>query len=263
MRSIATASSSASPVTSEPRLTRGAATVALLAGLLLIPALANRFPLIFPDSGTYLGIATGHDYAIDRSSVYGLLLKPFVSLLPGLGGLWLAIVAQALAVAAILLLAAHALAGRPGLVACLAAIPLTSLAWHAGQFMPDAFTGPLILLTCLAATRDPAAPGAPLLWLGALVLALTHYTHVVLLATVGMATVATHFLVIPAKAGIHGSHPRHDVAGKEHDSLQPPPKRRRIWKPALRQLATLFLVAKATRGKKGSCGHGCGCDKKK
>jgi hypothetical protein len=28
-------------------------------------------------------------------------------------------------------------------------------------------------------------------------------------------------------------------------------------------LATLFLVAKATRGKKGSCGHGCGCDKKK
>jgi hypothetical protein len=27
-------------------------------------------------------------------------------------------------------------------------------------------------------------------------------------------------------------------------------------------LATLFLVRKATRGKKKSCGHGCGCGKK-
>ncbi|TVV73283.1 hypothetical protein [Sphingomonas solaris] len=166
----------------------------LVAALLLVPALANGFPLVFPDSGTYLGIATGHDYAIDRSSVYGLLLRPFVRLLPGTAGLWLAIAAQAAAVTGVLLLAARTLIGatawRQG-VAIVALIPLTSLAWHAGQIMPDAFTGPLVLLVCLAATRPAGGDGTGLLWLGALLLALTHYTHVVLLgAAAGAAIVA-------------------------------------------------------------------------
>ena len=201
---------------------------ALLAAALLLPAIANGFPLVFPDSGTYLGIATGSDYAIDRSSVYGLLLKPFVRAWPGVGGLWLAIVAQALAVAAVLVVAGRSLlppsietktaltpgpdpglskpggsgyAGQAPILALIATALLTSVPWHAAQFMPDAFTGPLILLACLAATRAPSAPGAALLWLGALVLALTHYTHVILLAAVAsVAIVAQIPLGLPWSA---------------------------------------------------------------
>ena len=165
----------------------------VLAAALLVPAIANGFPLIFPDSGTYLGIATGHDYAIDRSSVYGLLLKPIVTTWPATGGLWLAVVAQALGVAAILWGAAGALRGRRDatlLASLLGLIALTALPWHAGQFMPDALTGPLILVACLAATRAPGSSGTPLLWLAATILALTHYTHVVLLGTVAAAAIA-------------------------------------------------------------------------
>ena len=45
--------------------------IAALTLLLLVPAIHNGFPLIFPDSGTYLGIAFGPEYALDRSSYYG------------------------------------------------------------------------------------------------------------------------------------------------------------------------------------------------
>ncbi|WP_156679254.1 hypothetical protein [Sphingomonas profundi] len=132
---------------------------------------------------------------MDRPSVYGLLLKPFVTVAPGLAGLWLAVTAQALAVAAALLAATRALVGRdvPPARLLLASVPvvlLTALPWHAGQFMPDALTGPLVLLACLAATRAPGAPGVPLLWLAILVLATVHYTHIVLLAAVALSAVA-------------------------------------------------------------------------
>jgi hypothetical protein len=193
-------------------IVRQASSVAILAGVLLLPAIINGFPLVFPDSGTYLGIATGSDYAIDRSSVYGLLLKPFVQAWQGDGGLWLAIVAQALVVALGVLASArtllevedrasdgaehHPVTAGPAerrrssrLPWLLMPVLLTSLPWHAGQFMPDAFTGPLVLIACLAATQPPSARGAALLWLVALVLALTHYTHVVLLAAVASTAI--------------------------------------------------------------------------
>lgn len=170
-----------------------------LALLLAIPALANGFPLIFPDSGTYLVIAFGREYAIDRSSIYGLLWKPFVNIAPGVGGLWLALAAQLLAVAAVLAMVmrrvAPALSGRRMLVCGALMVGLTSLPWHAAQIMPDAFAGPVVLLAGLAAARGPAEEGTPLLWAAAALLATTHYTHPVLLgaATAGMvaAQIAT------------------------------------------------------------------------
>ena len=58
--------------------------IALLGLLLLLPAIHNGFPLIFPDSGTYLAIGSGPEYALDRSSFYGFLLKPFLALAPGM-----------------------------------------------------------------------------------------------------------------------------------------------------------------------------------
>ena len=70
-------------------------------------ALFNGFPLIFPDTGTYLAIAFGHEYAIDRSSFYGFLLKPVVGLGAGATGLWLAVSAQCLAIGAVIWCAAR------------------------------------------------------------------------------------------------------------------------------------------------------------
>ena len=162
----------------------GALPIALLAFALLLPALFNRFPLIFPDSGTYLSIGFGREYAIDRSSVYGFFLKPFVSGVPSLTGLWLAIGAQCLLLAALLwpvaLIAARD-ARRAAVVLALIAV-LTSVGWHAGQIMPDAFTGATVLLGWLCARRDPGDSGSPALWLAAIAAASMHYTHVVLLA---------------------------------------------------------------------------------
>lgn len=170
-----------------------------LALLLALPAIANGFPLVFPDSGTYLVIAFGREYAVDRSSLYGLMWKPFVTTAPGMAGLWLALSAQILIVAAVLAAALRtALSGRSGTLPILigtAVVLLTSLPWHAAQIMPDAFTGAIVLLAWLAASRAPSANGAALLWALAAALATTHYTHPVLLgaATAGavLAQLAT------------------------------------------------------------------------
>jgi len=164
---------------------------------LLAPALFNGFPLIFPDSGTYLGIGFGHEYAIDRSSFYGFFLKPFVTLLPTLTGLWLAVAAQCLILAALLWPVARLVAGSARWAAAGLALTLavTSLGWHAAQFMPDAFTGATILLGWLCARRDPGADGGPLLWLAAIGAASMHYTHVVLLAVAIAATLLAERLL--------------------------------------------------------------------
>ncbi len=174
-----------------------AVRLALFAGcvlLLMWAAIFNRFPLIFPDSGTYLGIAFAPEYAIDRSSAYGWFLKPFVSTLPNAAGLWLALTAQAVIIAGILFIAVNNVipeASRPvGTAAILFTAVATSLPWHAGQFMPDAFTGPLVLVSWLAASRDSSDPGTPTLWLVATALAMTHYTHLVLLPITAAVTIA-------------------------------------------------------------------------
>ena len=170
------------------------ATVAALACMLMWAAVWNGFPLIFPDSGVYFGIMYGHDFALDRSSFYGLLLKPIVSLLPTFAGLWLGIFVQGLIAAAALWAVTRRLVDKPS---PLRALPLfilfvlaTSVAWHTGQYMADAFTGPLVLVAWLAALRNPTDDGAPALWLAAIVMALTHYTHVPLLLVVSVATIA-------------------------------------------------------------------------
>jgi len=173
--------------------------VGALALLLAMPAIVNGFPLIFPDSGTYLVIAFGREYAIDRSSFYGLMWKPFVTTVPGGGGLWLALAAQLLVVAAVLVVALRfALPGsgaRRSLPWILPVVLLTSLPWHAAQIMPDAFTGAVVLLAWLAASRDPADDGAALLWTCAALLATTHYTHPALLGAATAGAVAAQLAV--------------------------------------------------------------------
>lgn len=174
---------------------RAIPAILVLGLLLLLPAIHNGFPLIFPDSGTYLAIGFGPEYALDRSSFYGFLLKPLLGLAPGVAGLWIAIAVQALVVALALWAAAGVFdregAPWPRLAWIAPAALLTALPWHAGQFMPDAFSGILILLVWLAVSRAPSSAGTPLLWLAIILLTLVHYTHLpLLLAAAGGAILA-------------------------------------------------------------------------
>ena len=83
------------------------------------------------------------------------------------------------------------------------AAALTSLPWHAGQFMPDAFTGVVLLTAWLASSRDPADNGAALLWVAAILAALFHYTHLPLLLVAALASIAGQMLAgLPRRAAL-------------------------------------------------------------
>ena len=223
-----------------------AAPVGLLAFGLMLPALLNRFPLIFPDSGTYLAIGFGEEYAIDRSSIYGFFLKPFVMLVPTLSGLWIAVGAQALLLAAILWPTARMVAGsaRGATIALIATLIATSLAWHAGQIMPDAFTGATILLAWLAARRDPSAPGAPLLWLAAIGASLMHYTHIPLLLVAAAVTILAAKLFGLAWSGVARRLAAAVVATGFALTIQVGFNARTLERPTVAPMGPLFLYAR-------------------
>jgi hypothetical protein len=56
--------------------------------------------------------------------------------------------------------------------------------------MPDAFAGPMVLVTWMAASRDLNRTGTPLLWLAAAAMALLHYTFLGIMPAVALATFA-------------------------------------------------------------------------
>lgn len=127
-------------------LARDAAVLALAAVPLLCVAVANGFPLLFSDSGSYLRIGTELYFSLDRPVTYGLLILPFHRL----GGLWLVVVAQALFAAFVIGRTLRLVLERPRgpqLVATTALLAGTGLPWFAGQVMPDLFAGllPLVL----------------------------------------------------------------------------------------------------------------------
>lgn len=116
--------------------------------LLLLPAIWNRFPFLFYDSGAYFERAFDGSLSAGRSVTYGawLALLRFPNFWP------VAIAQSALSVWVIyLVLRTHGLRGRPLalpltlllIVAFLAAA--TALPWFAGQLMPDLFAGLAVL----------------------------------------------------------------------------------------------------------------------
>jgi hypothetical protein len=111
------------------------ATIAVMALVLLAPALWNGFPLIFPDTGGYLERPLLGTLEMGRSALYGAFLLAGAPL-----HFWPNIAIQALLMAWLifLVLRAHGLA-RPalalGIVVVLALT--TSLPWFASQLMPD------------------------------------------------------------------------------------------------------------------------------
>lgn len=116
------------------------------AALLMWIALANGFPLLFADSGSYLRVGTETFYPLDRPVAYGLLIAPVARY----AGLWAIIIGQALFTSWLVgqvLIAVTARRSATMLVLVLATLAgLSSLPWFVGQIMPDLFT-PLMALT--------------------------------------------------------------------------------------------------------------------
>ena len=114
--------------------------------LLLVPTLANGYPLMYPESGTYLLQAIELYGAPDRPPFYSLLIYPFHVRL----SLWPVAAMQALALAWAIRITMRSLLGevrlRPYLVTVALLTLFTSLPWHVGTIVPDVFTAVLALL---------------------------------------------------------------------------------------------------------------------
>lgn len=181
-------------ITSRQGLNR-ATEILVVASVLLWPAVYNRFPIIFPDTTAYLSVALSHSWTLDRSGFYGLFLKPFFWV-DSVGGAWIAVGLQTCIIAAILIATSARAVPKNGwamLSVLLVTATLTSLPWHASQLMPDAFTGPLVLLSWLAASRRLDQPGTALMWLATTGLMLLHYTHLVIVPVVVLTTLAARY----------------------------------------------------------------------
>lgn len=123
----------------------------LAAALLGAVPLINGYPLVFPDSGTYIRQAVRLEGALDRPPFYSLFLLPLHLRL----SLWPVPFVQDLIACAVcfraLSLAFPGLAPARLALALVLAGALTSLPWFSNQVMPDIFT-PLILLLVFCLT---------------------------------------------------------------------------------------------------------------
>ena len=117
--------------------------------ILLWPAFLNGYPLVFADSGTYLGQAIQHYLGWDRPAFYSL----FLFLLHWKISTWPIVVVQSLLTLYVLGAAMRAFAPglSPGLLLPLCAILaiLTPLPWFVDQIMPDLFTALLAIVLAI------------------------------------------------------------------------------------------------------------------
>jgi hypothetical protein len=142
-----------------------ALTLSAAATLLLWPALWNRYPIIFADTGTYLSQAIDRYAGWDRPVFYSLAILPLHQQL----SLWPIVIAQALLTAWLLRQTCRQFApSLSGLVflPLVAALSLaTWLPWLVSEVMPDLFTPLLVLLLATP------APGLVLVALAAFMIA--------------------------------------------------------------------------------------------
>jgi hypothetical protein len=121
------------------------------AALLLWPALWNRYPIVFADTGTYLSQAIHHSAGWDRPVFYSLFMLPLHATLT----VWPVVVAQALLTAWLLWLVVRVLlprlSGTAFVIGGATLSALTWLPWLVSELMPDLFTPLLVLVLCLLA----------------------------------------------------------------------------------------------------------------
>lgn len=125
------------------RVLRSAVTHALMAAIILLPALWNGFPFVFADTGGYLLRPLTGSLDLGRSALYGAFLALGIPT-----DFWFNIVVQALLTAWItgIVLRAEGLARPAARIAAIAILCVgTSLPWYADQLMPDVFL-PLAVL---------------------------------------------------------------------------------------------------------------------
>jgi hypothetical protein len=129
---------------------RVAPWVAAAAACLSLVTCLNGFPLVFPDTGTYLRQAMRLEGSLDRPPFYSLFIFP----IHRLGGLWMIPVVQNLLVVGAIFragdIAFPALRPRDLAAICAGACLVTSLPWYSNQIMPDIFSPLLVLaIFCL------------------------------------------------------------------------------------------------------------------
>jgi hypothetical protein len=127
---------------------RKIAWVLAIALALLLPAIWNRYPLLYSDSGEYLLSAMNKRPPRVRTVGYGLWMWSTGGTLT----LWGPVVAQSLLLGALLVrtLVALEIALTPRVMLTLiAALWLTAAPWMGSEAMPDIFTGAILLATWL------------------------------------------------------------------------------------------------------------------
>jgi hypothetical protein len=138
--------------------------VAVAALLLLWPGFWNGYPLVFADTGTYLGQALQVYLGWDRPPFYSAFLFATHWRLT----LWGPVLAQALIVAHLLAVTLTVL-GRPNpwlaVPVAFGLAALTGLPWLAAQLIPDVFTGVVVLALWLLGFRAEALSRGERLWL--------------------------------------------------------------------------------------------------
>lgn len=236
----------------------------LLVVALLWPALLNGYPLLYPDSASYVHdgqkLLHGERPSGIRLAFYGVALWPFT-----LGhSLWPAIVAQATAVALLLWLFVERTVGARGPVPLLALAPLmlvATLPWYAARAMPDVFAGTEILCLILLLGRFEALdrPRLVFVWLMLVLACATHVTHwviagglialAVLLRLAGWRAVDWRGTGLAGAALVAGILPNVWVANHYLGSLNPNAK----VPPFL--LAAMLADGAATDYLKANCGH--------
>jgi hypothetical protein len=159
-----------------------ALAVSLLAPTLLLPALWNRFPFIYYDTGAYLFEGLTGRFIPERAAVYSLFLR-FAG---ATTSLWIIAGLQAVMTAFLIAQCARAVSPRMRwwmlLLIGAALVMATSLPWYTGEIEPDIFSALLVLSLYLLAFQAPAIGlyrGFLVAAIGALSIAV-HPSHLVL-----------------------------------------------------------------------------------
>ena len=160
-----------------------------VAALLLIwPAIWNGYPLVFADSGTYLGQALLGYVGWDRPPFYSLFLLGLHWRL----SLWPVVLGQGLLLAHLLHLVLRT-QGHPGpvplILTALALAVFSGLPFFAAQIQPDLFTGVVVLCAWLIGFRQAA-------------LSVAERRYVMLLATLAIAVHQSHLPLAFGLAGV-------------------------------------------------------------
>jgi hypothetical protein len=166
--------------------------IAVLAGALLLcsHAIYNGYPLLYPDTGTYIASGFQKFIPFDRPVVYGFFIR-HISLSTSL---WFVAAAQGLLMAWLLLLLFRYFAQRerpyvPYLITLAVLCAFTPIGVNAGQMIPDLFT-PVTLIAAGLLLFVPGLTRCARTFIGIILVFATgtHFSHFPLLA--GTAIIA-------------------------------------------------------------------------